>query len=113
VGQGGFFRLREELIPPGVPLTKPRARRTLEQSSSTKKTWCTRDLGERARIREESRKPGAGLGPPHSGVRPVRQEKQASLKSRRSFSHPCRYSGLRAAQSDAKLVRWVRDSGRA
>src|SRR6202023_2157624 len=32
-----------------------------------------KDLAERARIREESRKPG-GAWPPQSGVRPVRQE---------------------------------------
>ena len=36
-------------------------------------TWVYKDLGERARIREESRKPG-GAWPPQSGVRPVRQE---------------------------------------
>jgi hypothetical protein len=36
-------------------------------------TWVYKDLGERARIREESRKPG-GPWPPQSGVRPVRQE---------------------------------------
>jgi hypothetical protein len=32
-------------------------------------TWVYKDLGERARIREESRKPG-GAWPPQSGVRP-------------------------------------------
>jgi len=36
-------------------------------------TWVYKDLGERARIREESRKPG-GAWPPQSGVRPIRQE---------------------------------------
>src|SRR6266403_2216946 len=36
-------------------------------------TWVYKDLNERARIREESRKPG-GAWPPQSGVRPVRQE---------------------------------------
>jgi len=36
-------------------------------------TWVYKDLGERTRIREESRKPG-GAWPPQSGVRPVRQE---------------------------------------
>src|SRR3984885_5255453 len=37
-------------------------------------TWVYKDLNERARIREESRKPG-GQWPPQSGVRPIRQEK--------------------------------------
>jgi hypothetical protein len=32
-----------------------------------------KDLGERARVREESRKPG-GAWPPQTGVRPIRQE---------------------------------------
>jgi hypothetical protein len=36
-------------------------------------TWVYKDLNERARVREESRKPG-GQWPPQSGVRPVRQE---------------------------------------
>jgi hypothetical protein len=36
-------------------------------------TWVYKDLNERARIREESRKPG-GQWPPQSGVRPIRQE---------------------------------------
>jgi hypothetical protein len=31
------------------------------------------DLNERAKVREESRKPG-GAWPPQTGVRPVRQE---------------------------------------
>lgn len=35
--------------------------------------WVYKDLNERARVREESRKPG-GQWPPQSGVRPVRQE---------------------------------------
>jgi hypothetical protein len=36
-------------------------------------TWVYKDLNERARIREESRRPGTGW-PAQSGVRPVRQE---------------------------------------
>ena len=36
-------------------------------------TWVYKDLNERARIREESRKPG-GQWPPQTGVRPIRQE---------------------------------------
>ncbi len=36
-------------------------------------TWVYKDLQERARIREESRKPG-GQWPPQTGVRPIRQE---------------------------------------
>jgi hypothetical protein len=36
-------------------------------------TWVYKDLNERARVREESRKPG-GQWPPQTGVRPVRQE---------------------------------------
>ena len=35
-------------------------------------TWVYKDLNERARVREESRKPG-GQWPPQTGVRPVRQ----------------------------------------
>ena len=35
--------------------------------------WVYKDLNERARVREESRKPG-GQWPPQSGVRPIRQE---------------------------------------
>ena len=35
--------------------------------------WCYKDLNERARVREESRRPG-GAWPPQAGVRPVRQE---------------------------------------
>jgi NIPSNAP len=35
-------------------------------------TWVYKDLQERARIREESRK--AGAWPPQTGVRPIRQE---------------------------------------
>jgi len=34
--------------------------------------WVYKDLNERARVREESRKPG-GQWPPQSGVRPIRQ----------------------------------------
>jgi hypothetical protein len=36
-------------------------------------TWVYKDLAERARVREESRRPGSGW-PAQSGVRPVRQE---------------------------------------
>jgi NIPSNAP len=36
-------------------------------------TWVYKDLNERARIREESRKPGRAW-PPQAGVRPIRQE---------------------------------------
>ena len=36
-------------------------------------TWVYKDLNERARIREESRRPGTGW-PAQSGVRPVHQE---------------------------------------
>jgi len=36
-------------------------------------TWVYKDLNERARVREESRKAG-GLWPPQPGVRPIRQE---------------------------------------
>jgi hypothetical protein len=36
-------------------------------------TWAYKDLGERARIRDESRRPGTGW-PPQAGVRPIRQE---------------------------------------
>ena len=36
-------------------------------------TWVYKDLNERARVREESRKPG-GQWPAQTGVRPVRQE---------------------------------------
>ncbi len=35
--------------------------------------WVYKDLNERARVREESRRPG-GAWPPQAGVRPVRQE---------------------------------------
>ena len=35
--------------------------------------WVYKDLNERARVREESRRPGTGW-PPQAGVRPVRQE---------------------------------------
>jgi hypothetical protein len=35
--------------------------------------WVYKDLNERARIREESRRPG-GAWPPQTGVRPVQQE---------------------------------------
>lgn len=36
-------------------------------------TWVYKDLNERARVREESRRPG-GQWPPQTGVRPIRQE---------------------------------------
>jgi hypothetical protein len=36
-------------------------------------TWVYKDLNDRARVREESRKPG-GQWPPQTGVRPIRQE---------------------------------------
>src|ERR1700676_404422 len=36
-------------------------------------TWVYKDLNERARVREESRRPG-GAWPPQAGVRPIRQE---------------------------------------
>jgi hypothetical protein len=36
-------------------------------------TWVYKDLNERARAREASRKPG-GQWPPQTGVRPIRQE---------------------------------------
>jgi hypothetical protein len=36
-------------------------------------TWVYKDLNERARIREESRRPGQAW-PPQAGVRPIRQE---------------------------------------
>src|SRR5271163_837897 len=36
-------------------------------------TWVYKDLNERARVREASRRPG-GAWPPQTGVRPVRQE---------------------------------------
>src|SRR5262245_45151542 len=35
--------------------------------------WVYKDLNERARVREEPRKPG-GQWPPQTGVRPIRQE---------------------------------------
>src|SRR5260370_32966459 len=35
--------------------------------------WVYKDVNERARVREESRRPG-GARPPQAGVRPVRQE---------------------------------------
>jgi hypothetical protein len=45
--------------------------------------WVYKDLNERARIREESRRPGTGW-PAQSGVRPVRQENKLLLPA--SFS---------------------------
>ena len=36
-------------------------------------TWVYKDLDERARVREESRRPGRAW-PPQAGVRPIRQE---------------------------------------
>jgi NIPSNAP len=45
--------------------------------------WAYKDLGERARIRDESRRPGTGW-PPQAGVRPVRQENKLLIPA--SFS---------------------------
>src|SRR5437899_1932255 len=45
--------------------------------------WCYKDLNERARVREESRRPG-GAWPPQAGVRPVRQENKLLIPA--SFS---------------------------
>jgi hypothetical protein len=40
-------------------------------------TWVYKDLNERARVREESRK--SGVWPPQAGVRPIRQENKILL----------------------------------
>ena len=69
-------------------------------------TWVYKDLDERARVREESRKPG-GAWPPQSGVRPIRQENKLLIAG-----------GLltRAVVGCAGHLpngRWVRDSGKA
>jgi hypothetical protein len=40
-------------------------------------TWVYKDLNERARVREEARK--AGVWPPQTGVRPIRQENKILL----------------------------------
>ena len=45
--------------------------------------WPYKDLGERARVRTESRKPGTGW-PPQAGVRPVKQENKILIPA--SFS---------------------------
>jgi hypothetical protein len=45
--------------------------------------WVYKDLNERARIREESRRPGTGW-PPQTGVRPIRQENKLLIPA--SFS---------------------------
>jgi len=45
--------------------------------------WVYKDLNERARVREESRRPG-GAWPPQAGVRPVRQENKLLIPA--SFS---------------------------
>ena len=45
--------------------------------------WVYKDLGERARVREESRRPG-GAWPPQAGVRPIRQENKLLIPA--SFS---------------------------
>jgi hypothetical protein len=45
--------------------------------------WVYKDLAERARVREESRRPGSGW-PAQSGVRPVRQENKLLIPA--SFS---------------------------
>jgi hypothetical protein len=41
-------------------------------------TWVYRDLNERARVREEFRRPG-GAWPAQTGVRPVRQENKLMI----------------------------------
>ncbi|MGH7046781.1 MAG: NIPSNAP family protein [Stellaceae bacterium] len=46
-------------------------------------TWVYKDLNERVRVREESRRPG-GAWPPQAGVRPVRQENKLLIPA--SFS---------------------------
>jgi len=48
--------------------------------------WVYKDLGERARVREESRRPG-GAWPPQAGVRPVRQENKLLIPA--TFSPIC------------------------
>jgi hypothetical protein len=45
--------------------------------------WVYKDLNERVRIREESRRPGTGW-PPQTGVRPIRQENKLLIPA--SFS---------------------------
>jgi hypothetical protein len=45
-------------------------------------TWVYKDLNERARIRDETRK--AGVWPPQTGVRPIRQENKLLIPA--SFS---------------------------
>ena len=45
--------------------------------------WVYKDLGERTRVREESRRPG-GAWPPQAGVRPIRQENKLLIPA--SFS---------------------------
>ena len=45
--------------------------------------WVYKDLNERARVREESRRPG-GAWPPQAGVRPIRQENKLLIPA--SFS---------------------------
>ena len=42
--------------------------------------WVYKDLNERARIREESRRPGSAW-PPQAGVRPLRQENKLLIPS--------------------------------
>jgi hypothetical protein len=42
--------------------------------------WVYKDLNERARIREESRRPGSAW-PPQAGVRPLRQENKLLMPS--------------------------------
>src|SRR6184192_1249496 len=52
--------------------------------------WCYKDLNERARVREESRRPG-GAWPPQAEVRPVRQGKLVRtilLKEARKWPSP-------------------------
>ena len=43
-------------------------------------TWVYKDLNERARIREESRRPGSAW-PPQAGVRPIRQENKLLISA--------------------------------
>ena len=45
--------------------------------------WVYKDLNERVRVRDESRRPGTGW-PPQAGVRPVRQENKLLIPA--SFS---------------------------
>jgi hypothetical protein len=53
-------------------------------------TWVYKDLNERARVREESRKPG-GQWPPQTGVRPIRQ---VMLSPRSAWAGLARWSDV-------------------